>query len=1135
MKNRLFNYNIKFLFLFLMAICLPSVVLALPKDYYADSSVLASGRWAKIEVKETGMQLISTTLLKNLGFSDPDAVNVYGYGGKMLPERLNSDMPDDLPMIPSVRTAKGIVFFGQSSVGWEKISSSQGREYSHISNPYSDHAYYFISDVNPERKEAPGSTIQSAVGGEVITAFTERIAHEQDLLAPSNTGRLMLGEDFRVQNSRNFNFSLPGNEGDALMTVNFGAKSSAGQASLVFTANGEHLPATEKDKLASASSTKFIVTTQTVKTIENPGEKLNLNILFNSSGALSTAALDYIEIEYPREIRLENGELYFYISPSSASKVMIAGADENTIVWDVTDITDIRKVNVETEGENLFFNAPSGYSEYVAFNPANIIRSATAVGKITNQDIHSIPAPGMVIITPTVYKQAALDLATLHKETDGLDVLVVTPEEVYNEFSSGNPDVTAFRKMLKMWYDRAEGREGEYTEYCLIMSRPTYDNKMVTSVVKNAGYPRIPIWQSPTGDTESTSYSTDDYIGMLADNLSGLNMGTAKIHVAVGRMPVKSLSEANNAIKKLEKYLKEPALGSWRNQVMIIADDQDNGIHLSQAEECYEGLRSAGNGASFLYEKLYLDSYPLSYTGTGASYPEAKQRMLDKIAEGVSFINYIGHANPSAWGHEGLLTWTDITSMKNSNLPFIYASTCEFLRWDDDAISGAEEMWLNPSAGVIGMICPSRTVLISANGLLNKATSDFVFKRDAEGKGMRVGKIMIEGKNSGQTDNNKLRYGLIGDPSMRLPSPVLNVNVESINGMQIGKGEELPVIEARSTASFEGIVSDSEGNLLSDFNGIVELQLYDAEKVITTYGNGADGVESIYNDRKTRLYSGRAKVENGRWSALIPMPSEIENNYSPALMSMYAYDENGREANGANEDFYVYGFNKDAPEDFEGPEISEFYLNNPSFKSGDAVGPNPVLIAKVSDASGINLSDAGIGHSMVISIDDKTWFSDVALYYHPDENDPLSGSISYPLSDIEPGKHTLTLTVWDNANNSSSATLTFSVSAMWRPEISTLTTDVNPASSSVNFIIDTDGLSDSTDCRIDVYDLSGRVIWSAGSSQMNSYGNRMTLGWNLCDHAGARVPRGIYLYRATITTSEGAVVTKTRKLAVTAQ
>lgn len=1105
---------------------------ALSPDFYASSSILSEGRWAKIEISETGMQLINIALLRNLGFTDPSKVNVYGFGGRMLSENLNEDMEDDLPLIPSIVTNQGIVFFGHASTGWA-ASTNGNSVYSHINNAYSDHAYYFISDRETTRPIAEDAILINSDSATPITIFTERLVHEQDLLAPSNTGRLILGEDFRVQKKRQFSFQLPGNTGDVKATVAFGAKTSAGTSSLTFTANGTQLTSSKTDQIASTSSSKFISTTTTVKTIENPGERLQFSIEFNNTGAITTAALDYIEIEYPRQLALVENELYFYLSPTQTSQVVLQGCNQSTLIWDITDPLNPKEIKGTLTGSTMTFNVAPGYGEFIAFNPSSVSNKATSAGLISNQDIHSQSAPGMVVICPNEYMEAARKIADIHSRYDGLDVLIVTPEQVYNEFSSGNPDVTAFRRMLKMWYDRAVLNNGEYTRYCLIMSRPTYDNKMNTALVKNAGYPRLPIWQSQSGETESNSYSTDDYVGMLDDNIAkAFNIATAKIHTAVGRMPVKSAAEANTAVAKLENYLFNPKLGSWRNNVMVIADDQDNGIHLQQAETTIDALRSAGNGSKFIYEKLYLDAYPLVYTATGASYPNVRERMFEKIAEGVAYIDYIGHANPSTWGHEGLLTWTDITSFDNTNLPFIYAATCEFMRWDADEVSGAEVLWLNPNAGVIGMICPSRSVLISANGSLNKSTSAFVFQRDSDGKPLRVGDIMVKGKNNGPSDSNKLRYGLIGDPAMRLPSPEYSVEVEKINGVNVMDGEVYPELKACSTANVSGIVTDINGNLCEDFNGVLEIQLYDAEKVITTYGNGDNGVESMYNDRKTRLFKGRVNVVDGRWKATITMPSEIENNYSPALFSMYAFDANGREANGACEQFYVYGFDDNAVADTEGPVISDFYLNHEAFADGDLVSPSPILSAKVSDISGINLSDAGIGHSMIISIDGKHFYNDVSMYYTPDLDDACGGNITYALSNIEPGEHTLTLTVWDNLNNSSSASLTFNVAASWLPQINTLTTDVNPATTSVNFIVSTDGNDGNTSCMIEVFDLGGKLVWS--SSRDSSANTRKTFGWNLCDSAGARVNRGIYLYRAIITTSAGATITKTKKLAVAA-
>lgn len=1107
---------------------------ALPAEVYTATSKLASGKWVKIQVKETGMQFLSASTLRNLGFTDINKVNVYGYGGQMLSERLDSEMKDDLPLLPSIRTSRGIMFFGQSTISWAP-SASASLPYTHQNNPYSDNSYYFISDSG-ELPSSPTSVENSTLSSsEIITSFTERIVHEQDLLAPSNTGRLMLGEDFRTQNSRSFQFNLPGIIGDATMSVRFGAKVTNGTSSLIFTANGKQLPSTSSDKINGVSSSEtFLATTTTTKVIENCDEKLNLTIRYSNSGAIFTAGLDYITLTYPRELRLTSDELYFYLSPSSPSTVRIEGCDGNTVIWNVTDPQLPVQIIPSLTGSTAEFAIEPGYQEFIAFNPLKVSRTASASGRVNNQDIHGMKAPGMLIISPDAYRQAAQKIADLHTKTDGLEVAVLSPEAIYNEFSSGVPDVTAFRKLFKMWFDRSLATGEDYTRYCLIMSRPTYDNKAVTPAVRNAGYPRVPIWQSPSGFSEATSYSTDDYIGMLDDYTPGWDISKAKIHVAVGRMPVKNNTEALNAVAKLEKYLLEPNLGSWRNNVMVIADDQDNGTHLTQAESVCDALSGNGTGADYIYERLYLDSYTLNYSGTGPEYPEAKQRMFDKLAEGVMFWNYIGHASPKGWGHENLLTWSDISSLSNTNLPFLYAATCEFLRWDSDEVSGGEEMWLNPTAGVIGMICPSRTVYISLNGPLNVNTSGFVFRRDGEGNSMRIGDIMTEGKNTLANDNNKLRYGLIGDPAMRLPAPRYRAVVESIDGKTLDNPDNLPVLGARSTVEIAGYITDLDGSPNNEFNGTLQLQIFDAEQVITTNGNGKDGKEISYNDRKTRLYIGKTKVENGRWQTIVKLPSEIENNYSPALLSLYASDADGNEANGSTDRFYIYGYSADVEEDNEGPEIKDFFINSPTFSDGMTIGPAPIVHASLSDPSGLNLSDAGIGHSMTLTLDNSIYFNDVAIYYSPDENDPCSGDISYRLSDLQPGDHSLTLTVWDNANNSSSATLSFRVAAGWLPEITDLSTDVNPASANVNFLVTTDSPASAESCLIEVYDLSGRKVWSGDAG---NYGNASSLrvGWDLCDYSGARVPRGIYPYRAILTTSSGAQITRSGKLAVTAK
>ena len=541
-----------------------------------------------------------------------------------------------------------------------------------------------------------------------------------------------------------------------------------------------------------------------------------------------------------------------------------------------------------------------GLREFIAFEPS--VKGSTIPGRyrMSNQNIHGLPTPDMVIITPDEYAAAAERIAALHHTHDGMLVHVLSPEKIYNEFSSGSPDVSAFRKLLKMWYDRSrQNPDGRQFGYCLLMGRPTYDQKMKNPETLKAGYPRTLVWQSPTGLTETTSYSTDDFIAMLEDETTDRAMSARLILVAVGRYTVTSAYEADIVATKLESYMTNPIYGQWRNNVMMIADDGDSAQHFIQTESAIRYMQRNPAGANYAYDKVYLDAFEQKQTGSGLTFPDAKQRMLMKWQkEGTAFISYIGHANPKEWTHEKLLTWSDINSMSNQYLPVLYAATCSFGKWDAEEVSGAEIMVSNPAGGAIAVITPSRTVYISQNANITNSVAAQLTKTDSLGKGQRLGDILRLGKNLASNDNNMLRYHLFGDPALRMPLPEYRVQIDSIAGMPIAESyADAPALKARSSVSISGRILDRLGNLVP-FNGPVQFSLYDAEMTVETHGYGETGKDTIYQERPIKLAKGSTNASQGHWSASILMPSEITNNYSPAMLSLYAYDSDTQAEDG---------------------------------------------------------------------------------------------------------------------------------------------------------------------------------------------------------------------------------------------
>lgn len=1118
---------------------------ALPTSHYASSSALASGNWQKIRVSSSGMQFVSNQQLSQMGFSDPSKVNVYGFGGRLISEVLNANQPDDLPILPSVRTSEGILFFGVDHIDWN-VSTNGRTTWTHIMQPYSENSYYFLSDKDTQPYTFPISSAKTTDTPD-ITDFTERLVHEQDLFAPSVTGRNLLGEDMRNGSTLSLSFPLTGNtDGNASVFTAFGSNITGSAGSLSVSSNGR-VGQNSIVVPVKTSTSQFMNITLSKINVSNCGSQLRWDLTFHNSGALSFARLDYVEVEYQRSLALSNGQLYFYFKDSQGV-VEVKGCSAETQIWDVTLRHKPVKIDFTLNGNTAVFTNPSGNHEYIAFNPSQVRLAPTIVGDVANQDLHSLPAPDLLIITPPEYARAAQKLATFHRENDGMLVHVLDPQVIYNEFSSGNPDVSAFRKILKMWYDRGLASEGSEpkTKYCLMMGRGTYDNKMVTQASKQNPYPRLLMWQSATGYTESTSYSCDDFIGILDDTKgSVLAMTGAQINVAVGRFPVRSAQEANNAVNKVINFVKNPIRGPWRNNVTHIADDQDRAAHLKQTHDSIVGyrLKSLG-GDRFNADLLYFDAYERVSSASGYKYPDVRTKMLASF-DNSAITTYIGHANTVSWSHESVMTWSDIISFENKRTPLLFAATCEFARWDADDYSGAEVMWAYPSAGIIACICPSRSVYIATNGRMAASAGQYLFSLRKDGTAPTLGEAYMNMKNSihwrgSSADDNKLRFVLMGDPAMKMPIPEHIVETTSIKGVELAglEAADYPVVEARTSPVFKGKILNPDGSVAIDFNGRIYASLYDAETAITTHGwsepNEQTGLEITYNDHKDKLYDGIGKVENGQWEVKTMLPLEIINNFTPARIVLYAVADDGREGSGACQQFYIYGVDPNAPVDNKAPEILHYTLNNDNFSEGDLINETPVVLATVYDESGINISSSGIGHEMMIVIDRDIVLGDISSFYTPDNDVPGKGHIVYPLPTLTPGKHTATFSVWDNAANSSYATIEFNVAASKEPEILDLNSYYNQGHTALIMSLVSDRAMSVLNCKFEVFDLNGKPVWEYEVSGKTDEGSSISAEWDLHSNTGSRVNRGIYIYRATIETPQGKSVTKSKKIAVSA-
>ncbi|MBQ6080118.1 MAG: type IX secretion system sortase PorU [Muribaculaceae bacterium] len=1142
--KKMMKYIVRIAVSVLVMACFTFPGYALDKSFYADSSRLATGKWVKVAVTESGIYQITADDIRSWGLgTDLSQIHVFGYGGAPLSEIMSGDnYADDLPQMPIVRTGDRILFYGQGNLKWTALDN----EFQQVQeqHPYAKAGTYLITN-DSRYSDVEINKATNDVAGDVVTTYIERLYHEQDIINPGETGRTFLGESFLTNKSQTFKFTLDGlvNGSTVKVYTVFAAQTTGDFRSTVSTAyNNTPLTDTGSDMIDPVSSLSHdhYYLSRSWKPFKLEGtNELNYTVSFKGQGTIYLARLDFITVNYERNLALKSGSLVFGLNnASTASIYRISSAGASTRVWDVTQPFAPVQMSVKSgDGTVEFTPGISGRREFVAFDESGTYLHPESLGEVSNQNIHGEPTPDMIIIAPSAYLEQARRVATLHEKLDNFRVLVIDHEKVFNEFSSGTRDAMAYRRMCKMFYDRGKDNEGHALGYLLLMGAGSYDNRLIGTSADALKYPSLLTWQTVRGDMENYSITTDDFFGILGDGSDISNMGI--MNISVGRMPVKSVSDARTAVNKLEKYMTKPSYGSWKNQLMFVADDENDGDHMTQSKDMIAAIRQNG-GNDMVVNYVFIDAFNHVSQGGARNYPDARNKMFTTLNEGVLWWNYIGHASTQNWTGEGLMMRSDVeTNLYYRHLPVLYAATCEFIRFDGSVISSGERIFLNANGGAIAVVCPARLAFIDLNGPFSERVGRYVLLPDENGRQRRLGDIIRTVKNDpGPSSNNHRRFFVMGDPAMRIAWAPYSVQVETINGKPVDS-EDMPVFKAREQLEFSGKIVDRNGELATNFDGNVISTLFGPEQSVTTHGNG-NGVPVTYLDRPNRLAINVDTVSNGRFTVRVIIPSEVNNEYddfSPSLINLYAYDSRDTlEAKGSNSSFCIYGYEDDAVTDTIGPRIITLGLNDEMFVDGSDVNESPLMLATVSDESGVNFSSAGIGHSMTLTLDGNNSYNDLVSYYTPQFADVGTlGSINYQLRDLTPGPHTLRLRVWDVYNNMSEKTISFNVVNGLAPEISDVYCANNPASVETSFYVKHNRPDAVVSVTIEVYDLMGRMVWSTTQAGRSDMYTSVPITWDLNDAAGRRVPRGIYVYRATISTDGVKEATKAKKLAVTGE
>ncbi len=1102
-----------------------------------ENSVLNSGKWVKIGITESGIYKITDRELTDLGFSNPSAVRVFGNDEGLLPFNNSEEYIDDLTENDILRASNYILFYAKAPTVWD-YNENKGI-FMHRLHIYSDTAYYFLTDKNTGYSNSIKTENQaSGTNNLSINSYDFRIFHEKEGVNLLNSGRIWLGESFQTTTSQDFSFEMSNlvDNSEMKLYVSVVARSPV-VSSFNFTSNNLNKSTSIASATGDSHSSFYAKTSSNLYTHNaSTSDNINLNINYNKPAPSSDAWLNFIDYNAKCALKLVNGQLQFRDASTTGAgnitKFNLSETNSNTVVWDITNSNRPKKINVTNSGSSLNFKVETEtLKEFVAYDGSNFLTPyyiGNNMGEIENQDLHAISAnTEMIIVTHLDFLAQAEEIAQIHRDHDNMTVKVATTEAVYNEFSSGIPDISAIRNFVKLAYWKNNSK----LKYLLLLGDGSYKNKSDIEPDAEINSNFILTYQthhSYTSDSNLLTTTSDDYFALLDDDEGELE---GNLDIGVGRIPVKTPEEASEMVAKIRSYLNPDNKGDWQNILCFVGDDEDSNTHMDDAEQLSTKIDTLY--PSFIIKKIFLDAYNQEVSAVGEEYPQAVIELNNRINKGALIVNYSGHGSTQTLAHERLVTINDINNWNNfERLSLFFTGTCEFSRFDGysqtenkSTTSAGEYVFLNPEGGAIAMFTTARVSYSQSNFNLNNNAYDYMFEGDEDGQ-YSFGDVYMRAKNV-TTGKNRRYFALFGDPALKLNYAKNEIITTSINGNSVKTTDTLSALEL---VTITGEIRDRSGNKLTNFNGTVYPTVLDKNKEFKTLGNGGEEPFYYFYQNNT-LFKGRASVTNGDFSFSFIVPKDIYYNYGYGKISYFAKDGNV-DGRGYFKDFIIGGTSDNVAEDNIGPEI-QLFMNDSTFINGGMTNQSPSVFAKLSDESGINTAGSGIGHDITAVVDKNTSQMFVLNdYYEAELNSYQKGKVDYGLYKLDEGEHTLTLKAWDVYNNSSEAEISFLVVESTEFTINRLFNYPNPFTTNTSFFFEHNQPGTELDVLLQIFTVSGKVVKTLHTQMFTTGFRSDPIEWNGTDDFEANIGRGVYIYRLKITTPTGKNVEKYEKLLI---
>ena len=1118
----------------------------LSQRIYTANSVLAMGNWYKISANAPGIYKIDIPFLNSLGVNTASltssSIRLFGNGGQMQPEKPGDPKTDDLAE-NAIWVEDGgdgilngsdyILFYAGGPHAW--IKDSTNKTFHHQKNVYSETSYYYLN-IGSTGKRIATVNNSTSVPNTTITQYNANWFYELDTVNFLSSGRQWYGEEFSdapgKMVNRTWTVNIPNiSAQSASIVANCVSRSFGSGSRFTVRINGQQVMQMDLAASGTGSYDPFAQMTQSSAAFSTTQSPLSVQFNYSPGSSGSQGWLDWFEILARADLNMNGSNQLLFrdwnsVAPGGVGSFILSNATSSTQVWDITDPLQPVRIQGNMNGADFrFINDCSRLHQYIAFNNTGFL-TPVAAGAVPNQNLHNSFLTNYIIVTHPALLAQAQRLAQYHQQHDKLNTTVVTVDQVYNEFSSGSPDPAAIRDFVKMYYDRVKGDSTRSPQYLLLFGDASFDYK--TRITNNTNM--VPSWESPASLDPLSTYTSDDFFGFLGDSDDINGSGTYLLDIGVGRIPAGNDRDAKAIVDKIIAYTNAKSLGPWRNECTFVADDEDNNLHLQDAEVMTGDVSTEAPVENI--DKIYLDAFQQESGSGGSRYPAVNQAISNKMFSGNLIWNYTGHGSYRRLAEEVVLDQDIINTFNNAGkLPLFITATCDVAPYDNPLVSSiGENLLLRENTGAIALMTTTRIVFAFSNRIMNDNYLKTAFQKKPDSSFRSLGEAVRQAKNAtynflGDVVNNR-KFTLLGDPALTLAFPAYQVKTTAINGKALTAVPD--TLKALSQYTISGIVQDNAGNPLNDFNGTIYPTIFDKSQTVTTLGNDPTSMVVPFQVQKSILFKGKASVSNGRFTFSFIVPKDISYQYGKGKISYYA-DNSSKDGNGFLSNIIVGGSGNGVV-DGQGPDIKA-YLNDEKFVSGGITNDRPLLLAKLADSSGINIMGTGIGHDLVAVLDNdqKNTFV-LNEFYESDVDNYKKGTVRFQLPAMTPGLHTLTIKAWDVANNSGQAILDFNVIAATNFTLNHVLNYPNPFTTHTTFWFEHNRPGEELDVQIQIYTITGKLVKSIKKT-IFSPGNRSSdVEWDGRDDYGSKIGRGVYIYRLRAQTADGKAAEKLEKL-----